>query len=402
MANPATSYTNAIEEQFSTGVQRNLSAMLVSAQVTGKEAQSALAGGSDTYNKPYIPRGQAGTYTKYTDITPQAHTATNEQLVVSTFKYYDFSVDRLDSLQLEKAAAVLAHQQKEAAFALNREIDAEVWAEYSNANYKYTGGAVSTSSTVSGTTLTSGNVDDVFGEVGAHLRNLTGGMNGLYAVIDPEQARFVEQAAITNGFNLADSTFQNGYSGDFLGFKVYVSTNLPSAISLNLATNPTDGDTFTINGVTFTFVDTLGAVAGNVHICSTAAATVDNLVVAFNDLGTAIAEATDTGYVAISASDRSRLPGIAATDGTTSLDLTGYGRFTVSETLTDGTDTWGTQVIHSNFGEFGAIEQAVQQQVATMVTPREFQIGDLWKTYTASGAKTFNDGADRFVDVQLG
>lgn len=403
MANPANSLTGAIEEVFSKGVQKNLSATLVGSQITGKEAQAALASGADTYNKPYIARGSASTYTRYTDITPQAHTATNEQMIVNTAKVYDFSMDRLDSRQLQKAAAVIAHHQKEAAFALQRELDAEVFAEYSNANYKFTGGNISTSATVSATAVTTANSAEIFGEIHAHLMNVTGARQGLYAVIDPEHARFIQQRGLTDGFNIADAVFRNGYAGDFVGFKTFVSTNLPSSISLNIATNPTDGDTFTINGVLFTFVATLGAVAGNVHICSTAAATVDNLVVAFNALGTAVAEATDTGYVVISQQDISRLPGVAATDGTTSLDLTLYGRPVVSETLTDGTDAWDTApVIHANFGEFGAIEQAIQENVSTMVTPREFQLGDLYKTYTLSGAKVFNEGADRFVDVQLG
>ncbi len=402
MANPANSLTGAIEEVFSAGVQKNLSATLVASQITGKEANAALAGGADTYNKPYIARGSASTYTRYTDITPQAHTATNEQMLLQTAKVYDFSMDKLDARQLQKAAAVLAHHQKEAAFALQRELDAEVFAEYSNANYKFTGGNISTSSTVSATALTTSTVAEVFGEIHAHLMNVTGARNGLYAVIDPEHARFIQQRGLTDGFNTADAIFQNGYAGDFLGFRTYVSTNLPASISLNIATNPTDGDTFTINGVTFTFVATLGSTAGNVHICSSAAATVDNLVNVFNDLGTAIAEATDTGYVAISQADIAKLPGIAATDGTTSLDLTLYGRPVVSETLTDGTDAWDSApVIHANFGEFGAIEQAIQENVSTMVTPREFQLGDLYKVYTLSGVKTFNEGADRFVDVQL-
>ena len=48
------------------------------------------------------------------------------------------------------------------------------------------------------------------------------------AVITPAIAAYIEVKAATVGFNIADATLRNGYAGDFMGFQVYISNNLPS------------------------------------------------------------------------------------------------------------------------------------------------------------------------------
>ena len=48
------------------------------------------------------------------------------------------------------------------------------------------------------------------------------------AVIGPKYGAILDIKAASSGFNTADATLKNGYSGDFMGFQVYVSNNLPS------------------------------------------------------------------------------------------------------------------------------------------------------------------------------
>ena len=48
------------------------------------------------------------------------------------------------------------------------------------------------------------------------------------AVVNPKIASYIDTKATTVGYNVADSTLRNGYAGDFMGFEVYISRNLPS------------------------------------------------------------------------------------------------------------------------------------------------------------------------------
>ena len=84
--------------------------------------------------------------------------------------------------------------------------------------------------------------------------------NGLYG------ASSLVQYLLGKDIDLAGSVFKNGYAGTVASAEVYVSENLTGTAVLGLATQPTDGDTIVINGVTFTFKTTLGATAGNVLI----------------------------------------------------------------------------------------------------------------------------------------
>jgi hypothetical protein len=51
------------------------------------------------------------------------------------------------------------------------------------------------------------------------------------AVVTPAVASVIEQKAVASGFNVADSAFKNGYAGDFMGFKIYISNNLDTTTS---------------------------------------------------------------------------------------------------------------------------------------------------------------------------
>lgn len=146
----------------------------------------------------------------------------------------------------------------------------------------------------------------------------------------------------------------------FSGVDVFQSNNLTQTVVLGLATNPTDGDTITIAGVTITFVATLSGGASEVHIASAVDITRANLVEWLNAFGAnAEAEAADTGYSAASNEDQatlSRLQVVATNDNSgDTATITTKGVVKVSETLTAGADTWGTPYRYLVFGDYGSI-----------------------------------------------
>ena len=71
------------------------------------------------------------------------------------------------------------------------------------------------------------------------------------AVVTPKIAADIEVKAANVGFNVADATLRNGYAGDFMGFQVYISNNLPSGKMTAIAPDATiDGTAY--RGVTAT------------------------------------------------------------------------------------------------------------------------------------------------------
>jgi len=175
-----------------------------------------------------------------------------------------------------------------------------------------------------------------------------------------------DQAITGGGFSRS-----NGYVGTtFSGVDVYMTNNLKNTVVLGLATNPTDGDTITINGVLITFKATMAGVAGSVHIASTVDITRANLAEFLT--GTTIpgdtteVEATDTGYTAFSEANQYKLQrmGLTATNdnGANTLTITANSTLVVSETLTDGTDAWTSVKRYLVAGAYESIFLALPSQ----------------------------------------
>ncbi len=191
-----------------------------------------------------------------------------------------------------------------------------------------------------------------------------------FMVVSPYEANDLRGFMQNTGSLLADDVIRNGITSKvsrigttFSGVDVFMSNNLTHVAVLGLATNPTDTDTITFAGVTYTFVATLTGAAGEVHIASTVDITRANLAEAINGTSfpgdTAEVEATDTGYSALSEENRatlSRLKIVAANDNSANtLTLTAKGTFNVSEALTNGSDTWGTVYRYCVLGDYGSI-----------------------------------------------
>jgi hypothetical protein len=201
---------------------------------------------------------------------------------------------------------------------------------------------------------------------------------------------------------LAGSVYANGYTGDVSGAEMYVSENLAATAVMSMATNPTAGDTITVNGVVFT-ARAVPALAGEFDIGADADATRVIIQNAIN--GSATGQNSATGYFEVSAANRLLLSGITATDSPSANTLTlqgvGTGALVVAETFTDGTDTWTRNYIHAYFGKKGAIDVVVQDLKEVDMRKTSDRRGtNVFSSYLA-GIKTFQDGAKKFLDVLL-
>jgi len=107
-----------------------------------------------------------------------------------------------------------------------------------------------------------------------------------YAVITPAVKAVVQQSLIFNGFRKADEGLDgmfmgNGFMGRYMNFNIYSSNNVLHTCVLTSSSAPTATNTVVVNGVTFTFVSSLGTTAGNV-LFSDEATSLENLASAIN------------------------------------------------------------------------------------------------------------------------
>ena len=360
----------------------------------------------DVVHRPYgttLIANAVGTDGAY---TRQDITMTNEYLTVDQKKEATFYVEDADELQSKYPIAKFWSDR--AAVALINKIDGDVLGEYDQAdsqlgNYELGGGGSAADGI--GFTLTTSNILKVFSKANKALDKLNVAMGDRKAVISPDFRDVLFQFIAGKETALGDSTGKNGHIGKYAGFQLYMSNALGWSGRLEFATNPTEADTITINGVAFNFKATLGEVAGTIHICSDAENTLNSLVAAINTPGTSVDSATDAGFVAVSDANVILLKDIVATDVATYMTLKaeGHGSIAVSETLSAEADIWTLtkQLQHNLFMQGTPTDLVVQKYPNMQMFHRTGYIGKDVVTWTFYGLKTFDEGDRLLVDVQI-
>jgi len=212
---PRADFEPLVQEFWTPFLQEPLYKSLVAMEVANTKLEAYLKDG-DTVNHSYIDMPDVTDYTPNTDIDSfDTIDATKEQLVVNQVKVAPFYVDRIEELQTN--IGMVAELGERAAYKLRDTIDTHVFTEVTNGTSWDFGEALSTS-----------NIIKFFSEAGQKLREENVEEIDWVAVVTPAVAALIEQKATdVGGFNLADSAAQNGYAGSWLGFKIYVSNNLP-------------------------------------------------------------------------------------------------------------------------------------------------------------------------------
>lgn len=390
-----------------------------SAQASFEERAKLVNGQSVT--RPTVARMYEQDYTRGSDMTMQTLAESNETLTVQTAKATPFPLDDLDVVQSN--FKLMGEYSSRAMRALNKAVDADYLGEVANATSSVDASDVG-GTAGAGIVLDSSNVLSMFAAANRKLENrdifLQGGLDPRS---DAGNMKPMGGAGFANlaphvkeklGVSLAgretvygDMVGKNGYCNSYFGFDNYVTTNGYWTGLLTMATNPTDGDTIVINGVTTTFKDTLTTASGSseVHIASTADITRANLVKFLNAPTTSEAEATDTGYSSMSTENANLLKRMTFTNdnsaNTMAVVAKGYSYVVTSETLTAAADVWSLEISHQMFGQKGAVDMVVQVKPTVAVSDIPLQLGKYVKPYVLYGKKTFTEGADALVDVKI-
>ena len=229
MTQVITNDVSAIQpELWSSMVQVPLYKSLVAMEVSNMKLSDTLKY-ADTIHVPYFGSLSVATYTPGTTISATAQDWAFDTLVVSSYKVVTFYVDDPRSLTVNVDTA--RELATEAAYQLKNQIDSDVFANITGAD----GFLAADDKDINGGTnafpvsATSANIIQIFAGARKVLRERNVEETGDWcAVITPKIAAAIEMKAASVGFNVADSTLRNGYAGDFMGFQVYISNNLPT------------------------------------------------------------------------------------------------------------------------------------------------------------------------------
>lgn len=337
-------------------------------------------------HRPILSHPSVGTYTPHADITFNEKTATKQTLEVDTFEYAAEDIDITEKSQTPYN--LVEHSLKSIRMGLLNRVEQVFLSKITDAKHSIAGGAQEVSAT---------NILDILeeaeGKLGAFDAPYETSMRA--AVFGPRTVAKLRRAKSERETRLGDSVMENGLVGPWQGWNVVQNNNLPWSATLTIATQPTDGDTVVISGVTFTFKTTLGTTAGQVLIGGSAAAARANLKLAVEG-----GAGAGTNYYAVSASDafliqRKRRVRCSSAEA---MAFTGFGDISVSETLTAAADIWSAQEQKSIFMIRGAID-LVLQFMDIKVGDKEKGFADLPKGIIGVGAKTFDDGAVLMVQL---
>ena len=352
-------------------------------------------------DRPYRSDVVGEDYTKGTALDAQDLTATSDQLTVDKTKAILMYVDKIDKIQNKYSAANAWID--EAMERLNVLVDAYFFYEAINAADSIDDGDIA-GTNGNGITLTVNNILNVFAKINRKLdvNNVPEGSNRFLAY-SPQFHDVLWQFIAGKESLLGDKTGETGNVGVYSGLTLYKTNNLTGSAQWVPANNPSNSDTITVNGVTFTFVTSIGSTAGNVLIAGSTALTIDNLVALINAGGAS----SDSGVsnVALSAANKRTVQNWTAVDGSTYIEVRARGASYMTVSGSDAADVWtaAKQIQHCLAGNKKAIDLVIQAapQVEMASTVSAGKIGMNILPFTLFGVKTFNQGANEILDVQV-
>lgn len=234
-------------------IQENIYKELVAKEVGDLKFKKNLSSGTQVHF-PLFGSLSSTAYVKGTDVTVQALDSTDEYLTVDQQWESSFYLDLVD--QKQNLYSTMQEGVREITDAIAQKVETVFFAQVLNAYDTFDAGDSGMGgSSGSAIALTTTNVATMFARAKGKLRAKLGGkkLADVVAVVDSDVAAIIEEKATTSGFNVADAAFRNGYAGDYMGVKIYVSENIdtttnsrkhcyfgvPKQISLAMQIEPT-------------------------------------------------------------------------------------------------------------------------------------------------------------------
>jgi len=228
------SVSTTFPEVWSSSLQVPLYKSLVALEVASMDIQKELKVG-DTFHKQYFGDLASETYTPGSPVSAKVTIFTDETLTCTTKKDVAIYVDDIDQLQTGLAGGVAqtsggANLVTEMAYRLKDDIDQAVFAVGNlNRGIQFRGEHVAGGASGHSITATTANIVSIFSRARQKLRENNVSEGDWVAVICADTMELIEGKATTTGYKVADAALQNGFAGEFMGFRLYLSENLPTS-----------------------------------------------------------------------------------------------------------------------------------------------------------------------------
>ena len=363
-------------------------------------SEEAVLTDGQIVDRPYFSDVEVEKYTKGTALSAQDVTATTDKLTVNQSWAILIYIDDIDKKQNKYSYAELGTNEIVKRLAINE--DAFFLYEVRNATDTIDDGDVG-GTAGNGITVTVNNIDDIFAGINMKLDVNDVEEDERFLVESPHFHKVLWKRISGKESMLGDRTAEFGNAGRYANIELFKSNNLTAEADWVPADDPTNTATIVIEGITFTFVSSIGTTAGNILISGTVAGTLDNLVALINAGGTT----SDSGVsnVSLSAANRRVVQKWVAVDGATKITIYGRGEsyFTVSSS--ESADVWTTtrQIQNLLAGRKKAISGIVQiaPDVAMASTVSAGKRGVNIMPLDLFGFHVYNKGKAEILKVEL-
>lgn len=344
-----------------------------------------------TFEVPQLAYMQSGNYAgtlASKGVTSQKSTLTMDKIPIVTWTYDDVDI-------LKDSWDTLARVDTNSVYKLKQTMEGDFFSLYTSARYGNTTPSAVLSTSTAYSTVSAAVTQLIHAGVNP---------NEVVVVGDAYLADILSQQAISSTFTLSDQSFQRGYVGaKVAGASLYRNQNLTATTVLDLATQPTNNDTFTYNGVTFTLVTTIGTTAGNILIEVDADTTANNIVEALNAASTGVAGANvGVKYVAISQDNADFLTGLTVANvGTTVTFSSKHGYRVVSSSMTNASNDFQAVFTHALVMGKDAISVAFRRGLQTDKRPVSTSLEYVYSNYLLWGQVVTVEGAKKMYDLEI-
>lgn len=361
------------------------------------EEQAVLTNGQKV-DRPYRSDIVVENYTKGTALTAQDLTATSDQLTVDTVKAALLYVDDVDGIQNKYSSVNL--WADEAGRRLGISTDGRFLYEAVSANDTIDDGDVG-GTAGNGITVSTTNIVDIFGAINMKMDANNLPDEGRFFAISPQFYRVLWTFIQGKQTMLGDRTGATGMIGQYDGLELFKTNNLTGSARWTTGDGATPGntETLTIQGITLTWVSSIGSTAGNVLAEVDLATSIDNLVALINAGGVG----DGVKNVSVSTANQRAMQDWVAVDGTTYVEVRVKGASYLTVSGSQSADTWAaaTQIQHMLAGLKGAIDCVVQlrPRVQMASTVSAGKAGTNILPMTLFGVYTFYQGKNEIFDV---
>lgn len=211
---------------WSQALQVPLYKSLVAMEIADTKLMNQLEYGN-TLRVNYFDSLTAGTYTPGSTFDLDEIRFVGDSIKIDQYRYTAVYVDEPETMLTN--IDVISSLTEEMAYQLKDVIDQQVLYNVS-AGIPMDDNDMTAGTASALVTASSANIINIFANARKQLRvNNVEDVGDWIAVISPTWAYYLETKSTGAGFNFADSTLRNGYVGEFMGFKIYISNNLPTS-----------------------------------------------------------------------------------------------------------------------------------------------------------------------------